>query len=460
MMKRSGLIAAGFGILAWLLFGAWQWRETTRQNELIRGNLVSQAESILDCLVATVQSHRWISPYFQSQLPTMLEEIANSPNVLAVSIQLRDNALDSDDTTIEHYRAGNQNLIKMPGPLSNHWQPEGYYAVREFELRSDPPMGPPSGRGGGGGGGMGLGRKLRQSIDANDESTDEHKLTVMLVLDRHGVGRQIQREARNRWLLVLLGGLLIFVTGWTWRTTVRLAESQGHAGILRAEAHHFAQLSHAAAGLAHETRNPLGLIRGWAQRLVQQQMPSEEQQQQAEAIVEECDRVTARINEFLSFARPVEPQLAPVPLRDLVEQLRTLLESDLAIKQVQFDVEGIPKDLRILAAAESLRQAIFNLVQNAVSFAKYAGCVTIRANQTRNGVWCIEVLDDGEGVESKNIESLFEPYFTTRSSGTGLGLAIVQRIAIAHHWIARYKPNPSGGAIFQIDEIEEANRNP
>ena len=461
MTKRSGLLAAGFGILAWVLFGAWQWRETARQNELIRGHLVGQAESILDCLVATVQSHRWMSPYFQSQLPTMLEEIARSPNVLAISIQLRTDELDSEHASVQQYVAGDPQQTENTHQLSSHWHLDGYHAVRQFKLRSDPPMGPPTGRGGG----MGMGRRLRQTANADSESEDaseeasaEHELTAILVLDRSAVDTQIQRETRNRWLLVLLGGLLIFVMGWTWRTTVRLAEAQGQAGILQAEAHHLTQLSNAAAGLAHETRNPLGLIRGWAQRLVQQRMPSEEQQQQAEAIVEECDRVTARINEFLSFARPVEPQLAAVPLRELVETLRTLLEADLAIKHVRFDVNGIPKTLHIFAAAELLRQAIFNLVQNAVTFAKYAGCVTIKANQTRPGIWCIEVVDDGDGLEPKHIESLFEPYSTTRSSGTGLGLAIVKRIVIAHHWIIRYKPNSKGGAIFQIDEVEEANR--
>lgn len=454
-MKRSGLLAAGLVILAWFVFGVWQWREYIHQRQLIRDALAQQAESILDCLVGSVQSHRWIGPYFESQLPGTLQEIAASQSVLAVSIHTESDAA-SAFTDAEGYSAGDIHLLALPQSPESHWRNEGYYAIRMFQLSTQPPS-PGGMRGGGGmrsGGGFGPGGRSRR--DAEPPSANTAGFTAVIVLDRTIADSQIQHEAGNRMLLVLLGGLLILAVGFTWRATVRLADAQGRAGVLRAEARHLSELGHAAAGLAHETRNPLGLIRGWAQRLADLGLPTPEQRQQADAIVEECDRVTARINEFLSFARPVDPQVSPVQVRDLVEQLQVLLESDLAAKNVQFTLEDIPSDLRILADVEPLRQAIFNLVQNAVAFANNGGCVNMKMIQTQPRTWCLQVVDDGPGVDPEVVDSLFEPYFTTRSTGTGLGLAIVQRIAVAHGWAASYEANPAGGAVFQIAQIREA----
>ncbi len=449
-MKRSGLLAAGLVILAWFVFGVWQWREYSHQRQLIRDALAQQAESILDCLVGSVQSHRWIGPYFESQLPGTLQEIAASQSVLAVSIRSESDAEPTSAGGAD-YSAGDLDLLAPPPSPESQWLSEGYYAIRTFQLSTQPA---PTGGMRGGGGGFGLGGRSRR--DTQPTSASEARFTAVIVLDRTIVDSQIEHEARNRTLLVFLGGLLILAVGFTWRATVRLADAQGRAGVLRAEARHLSELGHAAAGLAHETRNPLGLIRGWAQRLADLGLPTPEQRQQAGAIVEECDRVTARINEFLSFARPVDPQESPVHVRDLVEQLQVLLESDLAAKNVKLSVDGIPSDLRILADVEPLRQALFNLVQNAVAFADDGGCVNIKMIQTRPRTWCLQVVDDGPGVDPQIVESLFEPYFTTRTTGTGLGLAIVQRIVVAHGWSASYQANPGGGAIFQIAQIREA----
>ncbi|TWU28744.1 ATP-binding protein [Novipirellula artificiosorum] len=451
-MKRSGLLVAGLIILAWFVFGVWQWREYLHQRALIRSSLSQQAESILDCLVSSVQSHRWIGPYFQSQLPGTLEEIAASRSVLAVAIDAK--ALDDLDASADdHFSAGELGLLSLPGVSESGWREEGYFAIRPFKLSLQPPSAG-SGLGGMRGGGPGLGRRSNPSSQSAPSGATH--FTAKLVLDRQFADSQIQHEASNRMMLVMFGGLLIVATGMTWRSTVRLADAQGRAGVLRVEARHLSELGQAAAGLAHETRNPLGLVRGWAQRLSDQGLPTPEQKQQADAIVEECDRVTARINEFLSFARPVDPQMAAVAIRELVEQLTVLLEVDLAAKNVKLAWQSIPGDLRIMADAELLRQAIFNLIQNAVTFASDGGCVTIKTIQSSPRQWCLQVADNGPGVDPDVVDSLFEPYFTTRTSGTGLGLAIVQRIAIAHRWSVRYEPNPVGGAMFLIAQMRAA----
>jgi signal transduction histidine kinase len=217
------------------------------------------------------------------------------------------------------------------------------------------------------------------------------------------------------------------------------------------EARHFRDLSQAAAGLAHETRNPLGLIRGWTQRWAEAGSDSHNGRQQAQAVIEECDRVTARINQFLAFARPSEPQAERFDPAEVVEELAVLLESDLSARQLT--LRHTATGSTALADREMLRQALFNLLQNAVQASPENAVVETTVARGRHGTLRIEVADRGPGVPGETVDRLFTPYFTTRAGGTGLGLAIVRRIAATHGWEVGYTPRPGGGAIFWLDGI-------
>jgi signal transduction histidine kinase len=103
---------------------------------------------------------------------------------------------------------------------------------------------------------------------------------------------------------------------------------------------------------------------------------------------------------------------------------------------------------------EMFRQALFNLISNAIQFAPRKGVVEIAIHNDQDGVGRIEVADRGPGVPPEVVDMLFSPYFTTRSDGTGLGLAIVRRIATAHGWETGYTPRPGGGSIFWLDQID------
>ena len=230
--------------------------------------------------------------------------------------------------------------------------------------------------------------------------------------------------------------------------------ARSRARVLELEARHLSDLSQAAAGLAHETRNPLGLVRGWTQRLAQSDLQNRQQQEQARAVVEECDRVTARINQFLSFARPCRPELEPVDAEQLIAELAVLLEPDLDAKELKLQ-HSVSKPWKMIRVdREMFRQALFNLISNAIQFAPEKGAVEISVHNDQDGHGRIEVADRGPGVPAEVVDLLFSPYFTTRPDGTGLGLAIVRRIATTHGWEAGYTARPGGGSIFWLDEID------
>lgn len=289
-------------------------------------------------------------------------------------------------------------------------------------------------------------------VEAESPFSQGGHFYAILLLDRTQADAQCQRAFWLRLWTVIAGGLVFVFVGLAWLATVRLVEARGHARVLEAEARHLRELGQAAAGLAHETRNPLGLIRGWTQRLAQADLPAE-QQQQAHAVVEECDRVASRINQFLAFAKPSEPKPEAVNLEQLIQELAVLVEPDLEVKGLTMGA-SMPRPAPIVRAdREMLRQALFNLVWNAIHFAPEKGKVEISVRKGDDDTVRVEVADRGPGVPAEKVASLFTPYFTTRPDGTGLGLAIVRRIAVAHGWTAGYAPRPGGGSIFSLDRM-------
>lgn len=301
--------------------------------------------------------------------------------------------------------------------------------------------------------GPGWGRGRRQAAAGLGPFTEGGRFSATLVLDREGADALCSRSARLRILVSAAGAVVLACVALAWWTSVRMVSASGRARLLETEAKHLRELGQAAAGLAHETRNPLGLIRGWTQQLAQSDDHEQERRAHAQAVLEECDRVTARINQFLAFARPHSPSLEPVELREVFDELAMILQPDLNAKDLhlQYQLNG-PRE-RVRADRELLRQALFNLIQNAVQFSPAGETIDLQAVRGHHENRRIEVANRGPEVPPEAVDSLFTPYFTTRAEGTGLGLAIVNRIAVLHGWRAGYRPQAGGGAVFYLDGI-------
>jgi signal transduction histidine kinase len=482
----------------WAAFAAWQWREYGHEQRLARQILPREAEALSSALAGRIRLHRRLGYVAREQLEEVLKEVTQSENVLAVAVVSQDGR-----TALS---AGQTDLLRTsettPG---DYWDPAGFRSVSDFQLAS-PGFGGPFGRGGGppgpgagppgsgggprglGGGGRGFGRGPRWQPPADEPSPfssgppqggpsgppragpmmppyfqpppeerspffSSGPLVAILVLDRTQIDQHCGRAFWLRVWVTAAGGVVLICVGLAWLATVRLIEARARARVLETEARYLRDLSQAAAGLAHETRNPLGLIRGWTQRLAQSDWQTPEPRQQARTIVEECDRVTSRINQFLAFARPREPSLEPVDSGELVDELALLLEPDLDAKGLRLERSIAEPPPAVQADREMFRQALFNLVRNAIQFAPAQGAVEVVVGSGQDGGYRIEVADRGPGVPAAKVESLFTPYFTTRPDGTGLGLAIVRRIAAAHGWQAGYTPRPGGGSVFWLDHI-------
>lgn len=427
-------------LVALLALAGWQWHEYGHECELAREGVVRFAESVMNALVGGVQSHRRMGLFFVDQVQGMLDALVRSQDVLAV-------ALVSEDGTSALSAGRVEALGAMASsPPGGSWQAAGFRLARPFRLPLEA-----GGPGAGYGGGRGWERRRQMLVEETPSGfAPGASVVAVLLVDRTRAEEACRRAALSRFSVAAAGWVVVLCVAFAWRATVRLAEARGRARMLEAEARHLRDLSQAAAGLAHETRNPLGLIRGWAQRLADTAACGAEGSP-ARALVEECDRVTARINQFLAFARPSEPRPERFDPASLVAELAALLEPDLAARRVT--LSGMSPGSTVLADREMLREALFNLLQNAVQASGEGGVVETSLRRGRDGRLRLEVADRGPGVAEAHVARLFTPYFTTRPDGAGLGLAIVRRIAAAHGWEAGYTPRPGGGAIFWLDGI-------
>jgi signal transduction histidine kinase len=443
-------------VLIWAACAVWQYRDYCHERELIQETLHQQSHSVMGALLGGIRSHRRLGQFFEVQLQGMLDELVKSDDILAVAV------LSNDAQTV--LSAGNTDLlgISLPIRAGDFWDPAGFRLVDAFHLAPAPCPGKCAVSGGEPGGETGEVVHCEQGGVCCHAGSAEHgpfaaggDFAAVLLLDR-GRSDALNRHAAFRHaLMAAAGALLLACVVLAWRASVKLVAARGRAHVLEVEAQHLRELSQAAAGLAHETRNPLGLVRGWTQRLAQSGADDAERQEHARAVIEECDRVTARINQFLAFAKPHEPHLERVDVQSLCHELATILQPDLEARKVNLVCTVAESKKMVRADRELLRQALFNLVQNAICFSPENTEVGITAVGGRNGYSRIEVSDHGPGVPRTSIDSLFTPYFTTRPDGTGLGLAIVKRIATLHGWRAGYTPRSDGGAVFSLDDIHD-----
>jgi signal transduction histidine kinase len=217
---------------------------------------------------------------------------------------------------------------------------------------------------------------------------------------------------------------------------------------------HLKEMNLAAAGLAHETRNPLNLIRGFAQMVALEAKDSPKLRDHATAIIEETDRVTVQLNEFINYSKPREVQIGPVRVASLVADVARTLLPDLEEKRIQ--LVQPESALAVGADEQLLRQALFNVLLNATQAVAPGGRIDVRLTAAGPREATLEIADDGPGVPEEHRATIFKPYVTMRPKGVGLGLAIVAQIVAAHRWEISCLANEPRGAVFRFSHLKIA----
>jgi signal transduction histidine kinase len=224
----------------------------------------------------------------------------------------------------------------------------------------------------------------------------------------------------------------------------QLAEelSKAEAAVRRAE--RLAALGQLSAGLAHELRNPLGTIKASAEMLTQN-LPKDNEiaAEMAGFISSEVDRTNSLVTRFLDFARPLSLRKEPSDVTQTID--RAIQQVKRENQTVAIRTEYDPHVEPLLIDSEMMERVFYNLILNAVQASSEGKTVTVRVKQGT-----IEVMDQGVGIAKENMESIFNPFFTTKAEGTGLGLPIVAKIVDEHGGKLTVESEPGKGSTFRV----------
>ncbi len=220
-----------------------------------------------------------------------------------------------------------------------------------------------------------------------------------------------------------------------------------------ARSHRLASLGRMAAAIAHEIRNPLGTLRGFAQYFGNT-ATDEASREYSTLMISEVDRLNESISSLLQFSRSREPECTPVKLIDLFAKAHRLLQYDFQEKNISLQSKTSYAGA-IFADGDLLLQVILNLLKNAIQASPTESTVTIRSSQEGDTVR-IMVRDNGKGMSIEEQEQMFDPFFTTRKSGTGLGLAVSYQIIEQHHGFFEVESRQDTGTSITIVLPENA----
>jgi len=212
-----------------------------------------------------------------------------------------------------------------------------------------------------------------------------------------------------------------------------------------------ASIGRLAAGVAHEIRNPLSSIKGFATYFRERYREVEEDRKTAEIMIQEVDRLNRVIGQLLDFARPMSLEKRPAPVEALIRHALKMVEARAAEQGVAFELDMSPDVGELRVDMDRMVQVLLNLFINALEAMPGGGTLRVETAPVDRGERVrIRVEDTGTGISEGDLEHVFDPYFTTKSSGTGLGLAIAHKIVEGHEGEISVESRPGATSVSII----------
>lgn len=214
------------------------------------------------------------------------------------------------------------------------------------------------------------------------------------------------------------------------------------------QSRHLAAVGRLAAGVAHEIRNPLSALRGFAQFFASKLKGRDPEESYANTMVQEADRLGRVVTDLLYLARPRPMEPAAVDMAALALELGRLLRFDFERAKATFETGGEP--CVVLADPDGLKQALINLILNSLAALPPEGGTVTLTSRADGDAAVVTVADDGRGMSEEERRRALEPFFTTRREGSGLGLAIVHKIARDHKGSVEIASEPGKGTAVSL----------
>lgn len=478
------------------------WSDYLAETQARENDMFARGETLVSFFEVGIKTHRRVGGWIVSSLGGILDDLAGSPGVKALALY------GADGKIIQCSSGMPDGLVPVAGA---QWTTHGLLACKRTQFAE---IGGPGMRGMGGLGGRGMGpgfsasdlpepdvgKILRELAERRSESLGkppppgpeageippphmrgdpqrehgpgrsgrfaplapededhrqlENEVWFAALIDAEPYHIAILKERREfivslaaSWAAMLFGLALI---GMIFRQGRLAAE----LGLAREREGRLEELARLGAGLAHETKNPLSLIRGVAQSWLGRSTATDEERIQARQIVDESDRVVGRVNSFLRYARPPQPSDETFDLGEVLSSTGSLFLDEANAKGITLDV--VAQKALVSGDSGMMRQVLVNLLANALGACKKGDTVSASLVRANDKTWRVQIRDSGSGMSPDDLAQATKPYFTLHESGTGLGLAIVDQIAKAHGWRLVLESEKGQGTTARIEGIEGA----
>ena len=260
---------------------------------------------------------------------------------------------------------------------------------------------------------------------------------------------KIVRQARFQAASAAFLILILWIMGYFFVKAAKQSEKLNKA---MEERQRLAMLGEMSSVLAHEIRNPLGSIKGFAQ-LISEQVHSRknetsDSEEYLNIIISESTRLESLTDDLLLYAKTSEYKPEDIELKAMISECIKNIQANIHSKQVDFKI-SLPEALIIKTDYNKLKQILINIIQNSVESISERGTVEITA-EIKNNSTVISIKDDGSGMDEATRSNAFKPFFTTKTRGTGLGLAVVDRLAKSIGGQIELQSAPEKGTKFRI----------
>ena len=252
---------------------------------------------------------------------------------------------------------------------------------------------------------------------------------------------------------VLMGALfvvLVFVVKRGESIIQRRAMERLRLKERLARAEKLSSLGEMAAGISHEIRNPLGIIRSSAELLKKKAAKVDPTNTIPDIIVEESSRLNSIITDFINYAKPRSPNIAPCRVEEVIEKNITFLEAQMNKQGYNIEKRYQNSLPQIMADSNMLYQSFLNILINAMQAMPNGGRILVELS-SNDHLLTVHFDDEGKGIPPENLEKIWDPFFTTKDMGTGLGLGIVKNIIESHGGSIQIVNRPVRGARVTIE---------
>ena len=344
-----------------------------------------------------------------------------------------------------------------------------YYLSKSVEFKNPPPPFPPGRRPGpfpfnrkfGKLTSDGLSAFIHEQKHLKDHPEDyfnfnNRKQTIVVGLDIAILQKQMLAE-RNKTIIFFITfciGVIILIIVWIYiiknsRLKIKYAQ-------IKAKNERLEELSLAASGLAHEIKNPLGIIRGLSQKMTET-ADLKSVAYIAEKVMDEADIVNERLLDFMNYAKDKQPSLIDINLKNYFAEVVDMISYELEDKKMTINMNI--ENINILADCEFLDKIVINILINSINACKEGSVIEIESlRENSDNMIALRISDNGPGIKSELLSEIFKPYISGSAKGHGIGLAIVKKLVDKMHWEICIDSELNKGIVNTISNIRIQNK--